>query len=146
MGAHLAKIESYSENNFVRQLGRNYRINHDAWLGLTRGSDNWFYWFDGTRPSYTRWAYNEPNNVGAAEHCGLMYFKGAAKWNDITCDIRKVPRGWKTPIYICEKGIFLERDVSAIGLEGLWARTISCSVYRSSTNDPKDLYLQFYTS
>ena len=92
MGAELVKIETEEENTFL--------FNHQTqrsqfWIGLTRGPDNRFYWSDGSRPGYTKWASRQPDNLRQAEHCGHVREK-RDYWNDLPCNTI-VPR------FVCEK-------------------------------------------
>ncbi|MGE0547341.1 MAG: lectin-like protein [Kofleriaceae bacterium] len=92
IGATLLRINSASENSFVRttstamfgalpiHIGANDRIAEATWL-----------WPDGTSfyiegvpiVGYINWAASEPNDDGGAEDCGVMLADGT--WNDDVC-------------------------------------------------------------
>ena len=120
MGAHLVNIDSAAENTFVATLAKSYaEIGDWAWIGLTRGSDNLFYWFDGTKPLYTNWNANEPNNIGSREQCAHLYVNIKAKWNDESFDLNVINynSGTTTTTYICERGKFTHQFLCALLLD-----------------------------
>ena len=77
-------IEDQAENDWVEDLTIFYG-GGDYWLGLTdQGSEDNWYWYDGTPFVYENWANNEPNNVGFwGEDCAVMWAGGT--WNDAVC-------------------------------------------------------------
>lgn len=64
------------------------------WIGLTRAcsstaptSASSFKWLDGTSPTYSNWAYTEPNNIivsGLQEPCVVMS-PSSYTWSDVRC-------------------------------------------------------------
>ncbi|XP_068128367.1 hepatic lectin-like [Hyperolius riggenbachi] len=78
--SHLAVITSAAEQNFLAMQANGTWY----WIGLTdEGTDNRFWWIDGTPYSYSSWAPWEPNNVEGKEHCVELWHEG--KWNDYVC-------------------------------------------------------------
>ena len=97
MGANMVKITTEQENTFLYNLSKRDKHSTWFWIGLTRGPYNRFYWLDGSRPGYTKWAAGEPNNVREKEHC-IHTRKGHRTWNDLPCE-----HEWK-PNFVCETG------------------------------------------
>ena len=55
----------------------------DAWIGLgDQATEGAYLWVDGTKPTWTTWAPNEPNNSGDQD-CVRLYPSGL--WNDSPC-------------------------------------------------------------
>lgn len=105
--AHLVKIESEKENNFLLKTFMQIpfdELNRSAWIGLTdKGKVGEFIWMDGTSPAYINWAEEQPNNEEGDQDCtelvnGVFWPGGLAQtglWNDYQCHLKLM--------YICEK-------------------------------------------
>lgn len=79
LGAHLASIHSYEENQYLYDLcGRN----KNCWIGLNdvRVKTKWE-WTDGTPLDFTRWNRYEPSHR-ANERWVHIWGKFGGKWND----------------------------------------------------------------
>ena len=115
MGANLPKIETDAENTFLYNFQKNTKMQH-TWFGMTRDQNNQFYWFDGSRLTYTNWSPGEPNHWGGREHCAVMSLARNRKWNDVSCI-------WAgaAPRFICEVRKY---------------RFISCFVIKVSSSRP----------
>ena len=96
MGANMVKITTDEENTFLNNISKRDKQYAVFWIGLTRGPYNRFYWFDGSRPGYTKWDAGEPNNSEGREHCVDVWRSG--RWNDLSCE-----RKWKRSV-VCETG------------------------------------------
>ncbi|XP_030828520.1 C-type mannose receptor 2-like [Strongylocentrotus purpuratus] len=108
--ANLIKLESQDMNVSLHAdiwlsiglSGRNWLVDQTSvysevyWIGLyDRIDDNTFIWIDGTTPSFTNWAPNEPNNNdGIGEDCVEMRVGG--DWNDEQCRAANA--------FVCSKG------------------------------------------
>ena len=105
--AHLAKIESQGENDFLLntflQIPHD-EVNREAWIGLTDvKKEGTFVWADGTDAEYTNWADEQPNNEDGEQHCGEIangvFWPGGEPqvgvWNDFQCE--------NELMYICKK-------------------------------------------
>ncbi|XP_078342787.1 alpha-N-acetylgalactosamine-specific lectin-like isoform X2 [Oculina patagonica] len=105
--AYLAKIGSKDENNFILntflQIPED-EVNREAWIGLTdKEEEGSFQWADGTSPSYTNWADEQPNDEDDEQDCteianGVFWPGGEPQigvWNDFQCH--------NALMYICEK-------------------------------------------
>ncbi|XP_030828651.1 macrophage mannose receptor 1 [Strongylocentrotus purpuratus] len=92
--ANLIKLESQDMNNWLVDQTSVY--SEVYWIGLyDRIDDNTFIWIDGTTPSFTNWAPNEPNNNdGIGEDCVEMRVGG--DWNDEQCRAANA--------FVCSKG------------------------------------------
>ena len=95
IGANLVKIETRAENEFLTRITKTLKM-QNSWLGLRRGWDNWFYWSDGSRPTYRNWLPSGPKHFEGREYC--VNLKDNGKWSDVFCDA--MPRVYN---YICEK-------------------------------------------
>ncbi|XP_050697639.1 C-type mannose receptor 2-like [Eriocheir sinensis] len=75
----LVKITSAEEEHFIRE-----RMDGSVWIGLNDiKEEGRFEWTDGSRPTYTGWSPNEPNDSGGAEDCTTL--RKSEGWNDIIC-------------------------------------------------------------
>jgi len=67
-----------------------------VWIGFndvtTEGA---FRWADGSHVTYTKWAWNQPDNHNDYENCVEMKVNGGS-WEDTSCG-RKLP-------FVCERG------------------------------------------
>jgi len=76
-GGHLVTITSSKENNFVNDLAGSNNI----WIGFTDNiTEGDWQWITGESVTFTNWASDEPNNVGAGENFAEMFSDGT--WND----------------------------------------------------------------
>ncbi|KAJ7382479.1 hypothetical protein OS493_034640 [Desmophyllum pertusum] len=66
LGSKLVVINSQAEQD---ALGSTIPVAQLTWIGLSRDPKNYsrWLWVDGTRPNYTHWATNEPNNLASNE-------------------------------------------------------------------------------
>jgi hypothetical protein len=105
LGYHLARVDSDTETNLLR--------NHASAVGLTAvwlggsdaASEGTWVWEDGTQfwqgaangmavgGLYTNWIANQPDNSGGTENC--LQFHPNMGWNDTTCS--------SSFAYICER-------------------------------------------
>ena len=107
LGGDLAIIRSEDENNFTCDLVMTQQTvqGWGAWRGLTRKTNNTFYWIDDTplAGQYSAWASGEPSN-STNENCvhtfNELYREG--KWNDNKCNLRRGLR-FKAPVILCQK-------------------------------------------
>ncbi|EDO41830.1 predicted protein, partial [Nematostella vectensis] len=106
LGGDLVKIKGEEENKLLYNLSRKEAPSAPhMWIGLKRNpNDKKFYWVDGSKPGYTKWMKNEPNNAYGNENCGQLYsvpdnLPYFQQWNDYDCS-RKCT-------FICEKSAFL---------------------------------------
>ncbi|XP_078380544.1 uncharacterized protein LOC144663458 [Oculina patagonica] len=97
-GAHLVKIESADENDFIKSLVGEV----DYWIGLTDAeTENEFKWSDGSElTGYKNWMSSDPNNYNNQDCVAIVNgnFYGAVydgEWHDDKCS--------KAKGYICEK-------------------------------------------
>jgi len=76
-GAHLAVVNNYSENEFIR----NSIIADYVWIGYTdEVNEGIFSWVSGSS-SYNNWSYGEPNNSNGIEHYTRL-LKSNGQWTD----------------------------------------------------------------
>uniref|UniRef100_A0A4W5JV49 C-type lectin domain-containing protein n=1 Tax=Hucho hucho TaxID=62062 RepID=A0A4W5JV49_9TELE len=71
LGANLASVHNYWENNNLQQLVlKNTGQHHATWIGGSDAVQNrqWF-WSDGSKFDYQNWEKREPNNYGGREPC-----------------------------------------------------------------------------
>nr|XP_009859990.2 macrophage mannose receptor 1-like isoform X2 [Ciona intestinalis] len=101
MGATLARIKTKQVQDFVMEkitLSPSVTL-MDFYIGLKRfnSSSTGFQWNDGTMVTsgYTKWAIDEPNNMGGNENCVQLYYSWNGVWNDVPCS-------WNRR-YICER-------------------------------------------
>ncbi|XP_062574146.1 perlucin-like [Saccostrea cucullata] len=92
MGAKLVEIETFAEDNFIKQNAKDFHFHDCFWLG---GSDAvlpgvWIWATSRSHLLYTNWGPGEPNHIHSDnEHClNLYYFTGYNTyfWNDDVCD------------------------------------------------------------
>ncbi|XP_060566811.1 macrophage mannose receptor 1-like [Ruditapes philippinarum] len=100
IGAHLAYINSFDEQNFIeRQVIGAYTSNF--WIGASRRSDGVIYWEDNTTvamtstgmatvstytgDNYENWADGEPNAL-SGEDCIILHYPSQWTWHDDNCD------------------------------------------------------------
>ncbi|XP_062598569.1 C-type lectin domain family 4 member M-like [Saccostrea cucullata] len=88
-GAHLLEIKSSRVENWIN-LQLTIRGFQYAWIGLTDilSEGRFVFISTGSKPTYTNWHKNEPNNAGKVEHCVEKYRTGL-KWNDRPCDVKR---------------------------------------------------------
>ncbi|XP_002739925.1 lectin BRA-3-like [Saccoglossus kowalevskii] len=68
------------------------------WIGLDDiGHQQDFRWDDGTSPTFTPWAENNPNNLFGDQNCVQLWKKAMLKWDDDFC--------YKQKDVLCEKDI-----------------------------------------
>lgn len=106
-GAHLVKIESEKENDFLLNTFMQIPIgkfNREAWIGLSdKKKEREFIWTDGSTAKYSNWAMDQPNDEGNGQDCGGIvngvFWPGGLSqvglWNDYEC--------YKKLMYICQK-------------------------------------------
>ena len=104
--AHLVKIESEEENDFLLDNYLNLpedQLNIEAWIGLNdREEEGKFVWADNSEANYTNWADEQPNDEHEQD-CGEIangqFWPGGEQqvgvWNDFQCETEMM--------YICEK-------------------------------------------
>ncbi|XP_075333315.1 ladderlectin-like [Odontesthes bonariensis] len=86
-GANLVSIHSLQEHEFVNFMIKNFDPNQDiTWIGLTdvHKEGGWM-WSDGSKVNFTLWSENQPDNIGANEHCVNTNSGRAFRWNDLPC-------------------------------------------------------------
>ncbi|XP_033120866.1 snaclec jerdonibitin subunit beta-like, partial [Anneissia japonica] len=110
--AHLAKIETYEENNFLSQWlwSAYYAINTYAWIGLRENPiiGKQFTWLDGEkldRFAYNNWKLEENKPSMTPGECVYMAVDGAegwqrdyGSWKDFPC----VHKEQWLEAYLCE--------------------------------------------
>ena len=107
-GAHLVKIDSKKENEFLFKhllSKKGWHFYEAAWIGLSyRSADREFKWTDGTKPVYTNWGVKQPVSMRSNnQNCclianGMFWIQGArykGTWLHSDCN-------WRLK-YICEK-------------------------------------------
>ncbi|KAM9426295.1 ladderlectin-like isoform 2-T3 [Pholidichthys leucotaenia] len=91
MNANLASVRCTKEYNFVRQLTRNAaRYDQLCWIGGTDAKkEGAWKWSDGSRFTYGKWCWNEPNNYRRRKDCLQMNFKKSGRkcWNAAFCGL-----------------------------------------------------------
>ena len=83
--ANLVSIHSAGENNFVRDLIKNFDpANEWTWIGLSdfHKEGGWM-WSDVSEVSFTLWSEGQPDNSGGEEDC--VHINYPTRWNDIRC-------------------------------------------------------------
>lgn len=105
--AHLVKIESEKENDFLLNTFMQIPIgksNIEAWIGLSdKKKEGEFVWTDSTSTEYSNWAADQPNDEDNEQDCGEIvngvFWPGGLSqiglWNDYQCQIKLM--------YICQK-------------------------------------------
>ncbi|XP_062611626.1 C-type lectin domain family 4 member M-like isoform X3 [Saccostrea cucullata] len=95
-GAHLLEIKSSHVEKWIN-LQLTIRGFQYTWIGLTDilNQGSFVLISTGSKPTYTNWHKNEPNNSGNVEHCVEKWNTGL-KWNDKRCDTRRS--------FVCEMG------------------------------------------
>jgi hypothetical protein len=83
-GCVLAWLDAVADLEAVR-AGIDLRApGSEVWIGLNdRVEEGRFVWIDGTEPSFTSWAPDQPNNGEGIQHCVRML--GDGTWNDSDC-------------------------------------------------------------
>ena len=74
---NLVKIQSATENDFIRQLAKDNN-GHWPWIGLSKRSNGEWMWQDGGALNYKNWASGEP--IADYKEC-CMYGKTGQWWN-----------------------------------------------------------------
>jgi hypothetical protein len=103
--AHLAKIESASQNELVATLGSG----HDMFLGATDAvTEGTFLWQDNTPLTFRMFHLGEPNNGGSGgyeEDCLVMagLRTPADTWDDRPCTTGLAPVTSGSYAYVCER-------------------------------------------
>jgi hypothetical protein len=85
LGGHLATVNDFDENEFLRSsvLGFDGQ-DRRGWIGLNDfGNEGVFTWTSGEPVNYTNWNAGEPNNSGGNENAVEM-FGSNGEWNDNT--------------------------------------------------------------
>ncbi|XP_022332922.2 macrophage mannose receptor 1-like isoform X2 [Crassostrea virginica] len=97
MGAELASIHTYEENQFI--FANFVEYNEKCWIGLNdRDLEEGFSWSDGSAVDYSTWADNEPNDFYSNEDCVAYLNIWSSDWNDENCYVLhpyicKIPKG-----------------------------------------------------
>ena len=108
-GAHLVKIDSKKENEFLFKhflsLKEKWHYFEAAWIGLSyKRADREFNWTDDTKPVYTNWGVDQPKSLVSNEQTcclmanGMFWLQGPSykgNWLNTECN-------WRLK-YICEK-------------------------------------------
>ncbi|XP_015231949.1 PREDICTED: ladderlectin-like [Cyprinodon variegatus] len=86
-GANLVSIHSMEEENFVKDLIKNFDPAEGFnWIGLSDAQqDGTYFWSDGSPFDFSFWYPGEPNNAGGAEPCVNTNSGTDKKWNGIVC-------------------------------------------------------------
>ena len=84
LGGYLAVINNDEENEVLYNYVFNTMGYQSAYFGLTNdGTDEKWYWSDGSTYNYTNWLDGQPDNQNGNEHYALFYYKDEPyKWND----------------------------------------------------------------
>ena len=84
MGGYLAVINDDNENEALYDYVFDALGYQSAYFGLTNdGSDDEWYWADGSEYGYTNWLSGQPDNQNGNEHYALFYYKDTPyMWND----------------------------------------------------------------
>jgi len=100
----LASIPNEETNEFMTFLSPTERTLIGGFAtGKAPNPDLWT-WTDGTPWTYTKWAPDRPNNVGAGEYCLEMNRDQdqIGEWNDVVCyESSLIPNS--SYLYICQK-------------------------------------------
>uniref|UniRef100_UPI0037E76FB3 lactose-binding lectin l-2-like n=1 Tax=Semicossyphus pulcher TaxID=241346 RepID=UPI0037E76FB3 len=87
--ANLVSIHSLAENNFVKNLIKNFDHTEGyTWIGLSdlHKEGRWM-WSDGCAVKFSFWHIRQPDNYRGHEDCGHKNFGGDLKWNDFPCHL-----------------------------------------------------------
>uniref|UniRef100_A0A3B3ZHX0 C-type lectin domain-containing protein n=1 Tax=Periophthalmus magnuspinnatus TaxID=409849 RepID=A0A3B3ZHX0_9GOBI len=86
-GANLVSIHSVEENNFVKNLIKNFDHKQgETWIGLSDiHKEQYWMWSDGWPLRFQLWNSGEPNNVAGNEHCVVINWSAEKNWNDFRC-------------------------------------------------------------
>jgi hypothetical protein len=101
-GAHLARISSMTENNFVLSLVGSTGI---AYLGANDlGAEGTFLWDDGTLIEYSNWNLGAPDSGGGLyeEDCVVIDGTTGGRWDDRPC-LDNTPMIAGTYAVVCER-------------------------------------------
>ena len=80
MNAHLVTVTSAAENQFVRNAFSDQ--GQWFWIGATdEANEGTWRWVTDEPWVYEGWGLNEPNNMGAGEDYGILWYEG--DWNDV---------------------------------------------------------------
>ncbi|XP_013399969.1 C-type lectin [Lingula anatina] len=86
--AHLATVESQSENKFILGLIKKYTTGPSrTWLGgHDKATEGQWKWWNGKSFTYTNWRPGQPNNYQTGEDCLNTWETGV--WSDLQCDAK----------------------------------------------------------
>ncbi|XP_070803709.1 C-type lectin lectoxin-Phi1-like [Pituophis catenifer annectens] len=91
---HLASFKSDKQTKSVGAYVSKESIERGCvWIGLRRDAGSsvttGWRWVDGSRDTYRKWGYNEPNNLGNNVYCTCLHSSsGYLTWIDIDCNNR----------------------------------------------------------
>ncbi|XP_046861213.1 perlucin-like protein [Xenia sp. Carnegie-2017] len=84
IGGDLAVPKDRYDNQAIFQTSEKQGLIH-PYIGLFREkSDKMFYTIQNTKPIFTNWHRNEPNNRFGVEDC-VHYYYSNSQWNDVPC-------------------------------------------------------------
>ena len=125
IGGKLVEINSEEENTALMEEINNRRRGDSFWIGLTdlEKEGDWRLASNGLKPSYLNWHEDQPNNVGAKEHCArISSWKEMDKWFDTDCNSDKGYPG------ICEfdprTGNLSTENIAKEGVQIKWSTRI----------------------